>query len=255
MTQLTITQVKEKLNADEPLSPHELSMFKEDKRKGVQQLIRRYEKEKQLKYERKQRYEEMMKFEKELYQNGFSPIAGIDEAGRGPIAGPVVAGAVIMPHEYYLEGLNDSKKLTFKKREEYFERIKRDADWGVGIVTNEEIDQINIFQATKLAMKRAVEQLSNQPEHLLIDAMELDNLSYAQTSLVKGDERSVSIAAASVMAKVTRDRMMAELATEYPMYHFHNNQGYGTKEHLSALARYGASPVHRRSFAPVKDLL
>ncbi|MBX0356463.1 ribonuclease HII [Halobacillus sp. Nhm2S1] len=254
MPQLTVAQVKERLN-DNELTDHELASFKEDSRKGVQQLLKRYDKEVQQKQELKRQYEMMMTFEKNLLQHGFTHVAGIDEAGRGPIAGPVVAGAVILPHDYYLEGLNDSKKLSLKTREAYFDRIKSDADWGVGVVTNEEIDQINIYQATKLAMQRAVEDLSGQPEHLLIDAMELDAIPSPQTKLIKGDERSVSIAAASVIAKVTRDRMMAELDEQYPMYEFRNNQGYGTKPHVEALKTHGPSPIHRKTFAPVKDLL
>lgn len=254
MTQLTVAQVKERLN-DDTLTSQELALFKEDSRKGVQQLVQRYHKEIRQKQELRSQYEKMMVFEEDLFQRGFTQIAGIDEAGRGPIAGPVVAGAVILPRDYYLEGLNDSKKLSLKNREAYFERIKADADWGVGIVTNEEIDQINIYQASKLAMKRAVEDLSGHPEHLLIDAMELDAISSPQTKLIKGDERSVSIAAASVIAKVTRDRMMAEIDERYPMYEFRNNQGYGTKPHVEALKSHGPSPVHRKTFAPVKDLL
>ncbi|MEC3886101.1 ribonuclease HII [Halobacillus sp. HZG1] len=254
MTQLTVAQVKERLN-DDTLTSQELALFKEDSRKGVQQLVKRYHKEIRQKQELRSQYEKMMVFEEDLFQRGFTQIAGIDEAGRGPIAGPVVAGAVILPRDYYLEGLNDSKKLSLKNREAYFERIKADADWGVGIVTNEEIDQINIYQASKLAMKRAVEDLSGHPEHLLIDAMELDAISSPQTKLIKGDERSVSIAAASVIAKVTRDRMMAEIDERYPMYEFRNNQGYGTKPHVEALKSHGPSPVHRKTFAPVKDLL
>ncbi|WP_394217219.1 ribonuclease HII [Halobacillus trueperi] len=254
MTQLTVAQVKERLNDDE-LTAHELAVFKEDSRKGVQQLMKRYDKEIKQKQELKRQYERMMMFEEALFQRGFTNVAGIDEAGRGPIAGPVVAGAVILPRDYYLEGLNDSKKLSLKSREAYFDRIKADADWGVGIVTNEEIDRINIYQATKLAMQRAVDDLSDQPEHLLIDAMELGATSTPQTKLIKGDERSVSIAAASVVAKVTRDRMMAALDEQYPLYEFRNNQGYGTKPHVEALKNHGPSPVHRKTFAPVKDLL
>ncbi|SFK26383.1 RNase HII [Halobacillus dabanensis] len=253
MGQLTIAEVKKKLNDPSTLTKKELQEYRADKRKGVQQLIRRYEAEMQKKAERKQQYEEMMSFERDQFRNGKTYIAGIDEAGRGPLAGPVVAAAVILPQDYYLEGLDDSKKLSLNKRENYFEQIKRDADCGVGIVTNEEIDQLNIYRATRLAMKRAVDSLHNNPEHLLIDAMELDKVSCTQTSLVKGDQRSVSIAAASVIAKVTRDRMMANIHEKYPMYHFNRNQGYGTKAHLDALASYGVSPVHRLTFAPVKE--
>ncbi|WP_226578719.1 ribonuclease HII [Halobacillus litoralis] len=254
MAKQTIKQIKDKINQGE-CTEEELETFRQDERKGVQKVLEQYDINQQKKVEMQNHYESMLAFEKEHYADGRTLIAGIDEAGRGPLAGPVVAGAVIMPKGYYLEGLNDSKKLSLKKREEFFEEIKEVADWGVGIVTNEEIDRFNIYQATKLAMKRAVNQLSHSPEHLLVDAMDLEDIPCTQTSLVKGDQRSVSIAAASVMAKVTRDRMMAELDDRYPVYQFRSNQGYGTKDHLEALSTHGASPVHRLTFAPVKNVL
>ena len=254
MGKLTIAQVKENLN-DPDLREQELMRYRQDTRKGVQKLIQRYESEKLKKAELEKQYEKMMYFENEQLQNGRKAVAGIDEAGRGPLAGPVVAGAVILPAGYYLEGLNDSKKLSLKKREEFYRQITRDADWSAGIVTNQEIDRLNIFQATKLAMKRAVDRLSSEPDHLLIDAMELDGISCTQTSLIKGDQRSASIAAASVIAKVTRDWMMADLDKKYPAYHFQTNQGYGTKAHLDALSYHGVSPAHRLTFAPVKDMV
>lgn len=250
---LTISEIKDRLRQKD-LSVEELHTFRKDHRKGVQKLMERYDSEQRKRAEMQKQYKKMLTFEEQLRQQGKVLVAGIDEAGRGPLAGPVVAGAVILPDSFYLEGLNDSKKLSLKKREEYFQRIKEEADWGVGIVSSEEIDCLNIHQATKLAMKHAVEDLSQKPDHLLIDAMQLEDYSCPQTSLVKGDQRSVSIASASIIAKVTRDQMMAGLDIEYPMYQFKSNQGYGTSDHLEALKSYGASPVHRTSFAPVKNV-
>lgn len=249
---MKISDMKVKIEAG-LISEEELNQFKQDTRKGVQKLITQYEKRQAKKAELKAQFEEMKAFENKARYSGKRLIAGIDEAGRGPLAGPVVAGAVILPDEFYLEGLNDSKKLSLSKRERYFAYIKEHADYGVGIVSNEEIDRLNIYQATKLAMRRAICDLKQSPDHLLIDAMELDTHS-SQESLVKGDERSVSIAAASVVAKVTRDHYMAELHEQYPMYHFQSNQGYGTSEHIEALQTYGASPHHRHSFSPVKEV-
>ena len=183
-----------------------------------------------------------------MREQGFSLIAGIDEVGRGPLAGPVVASAVILPETFYLPGLNDSKKISEAKRELFYETIMEEAiAVGTGIVHNEEIDEINIYEATKKAMITAVAQLSQQPDHLLIDAMKLD-LPIPQLSIIKGDAKSVSIAAASIVAKVTRDRMMKEYAKEYPHYGFDKNMGYGTSAHLDALHAYGLTPWHRKKF-------
>ena len=231
-----------------------LKQCKEDDRKGVVELVskwfRAYEKEQQL----KQQFCQMSRFELDLRDKGYSLIAGIDEVGRGPLAGPVVASAVILPETFYLRGLNDSKKIPEVKREWFFERIMQEAiAVGTGIIHNDEIDEINIYQATKKAMISAVAQLPEQPDHLLIDAMELD-LSIPQFSLIKGDAKSISIAAASIVAKVTRDRMMKEYAKEYPQYGFEQHMGYGTRGHLEALRVYGLTPWHRRSFSPIKEM-
>ncbi|MCA0969159.1 ribonuclease HII [Halobacillus litoralis] len=252
MTTWTITEIKKKIEAGS-FSAAELEQFRQDTRKGVQKLMKQYEKKQAKKAQLKAQFEEMMAFEYAAREKGKQMIAGIDEAGRGPLAGPVVAGAVVLPDHFYLEGLNDSKKLSLSKREQYFDYIKEHADYGVGIVSNEEIDQLNIYQATKLAMKRAVEDLNHAPDHLLVDAMELDQ-NISQQSLIKGDARSVSIAAASVIAKVTRDRYMGDLHESYPMYQFASNQGYGTSEHLSAMREHGISPYHRHSFSPVREV-
>ncbi len=193
------------------------------------------------------------KYERELYGKGITLIGGIDEVGRGPLAGPVVAACVVMPKDLILEGLTDSKKLSEKKRNYYFDLIKEKAlSIGIGIIPRERIDEINIYEATKEAMKEAYNNLSIKPEHILIDAMKL-NLDIPTTSIIKGDLLSHTISAASVIAKVTRDRMMYELDKKYPMYDFKNNKGYGTKKHINAIKEYGITKYHRLSYKPVSD--
>lgn len=196
----------------------------------------------------------MKEFENELYNNGINFIAGIDEVGRGPLVGPVVTAAVILPKDFYDERINDSKKLTEKKRELLYDVIMENAlSVGVGMSSPKVIDEINILNATKKAMVEAVNNLSIKPEHLLIDAVKLD-IDIPQTSIIKGDAKSQSIASASIIAKVTRDRMMLELDKKYPMYDFKHNKGYGTKKHIEALYKYGPLKEHRKSFAPVSEL-
>ena len=196
----------------------------------------------------------MKEFENELYNNEINFIAGIDEVGRGPLVGPVVTAAVILPKDFYDERINDSKKLTEKKRELLYDVIMENAlSVGIGMSSPEVIDEINILNATKKAMIEAINNLSVKPEHLLIDAVKLD-INIPQTSIIKGDAKSESIAAASIIAKVTRDRMMVELDKKYPMYDFKHNKGYGTKKHIEALYKYGPLKEHRKSFAPVSEL-
>ena len=196
----------------------------------------------------------MKEFENELYNNEINFIAGIDEVGRGPLVGPVVTAAVILPKDFYDERINDSKKLTEKKRELLYDVIMENAlSVGIGISSPEVIDEINILNATKKAMIEAINNLSIKPEHLLIDAAKLD-IDIPQTSIIKGDAKSQSIASASIIAKVTRDRMMVELDKKYPMYDFKHNKGYGTKKHIEALYKYGPLKEHRKSFAPVSEL-
>ncbi len=193
------------------------------------------------------------KYEKELNDKGITLIAGVDEVGRGPLIGPVVAAAVILPKDFKLDGLTDSKKLSEKKREEYYKIINDKAiAVGVGIISEKRIDEINIYEATKEAMKKAINNLNPKPEHILIDAMPLD-LDIPTTSIIKGDLLSISISAASVIAKVTRDHMLYEIDKEYPMYDLKNNKGYGTKKHLEAIKEYGITKYHRLSFKPVFD--
>ena len=191
----------------------------------------------------------MKEFETELYNNGINYIAGIDEVGRGP----VVAAAVILPKDFYDERINDSKKLTEKKRELLYDVIMENAiSVGIGISSEDVIDEINILNATKKAMIEAVNNLSIRPEHLLIDAVKLD-IDIPQTSIIKGDAKSESIAAASIIAKVTRDRMMVELDKLHPEYDFKHNKGYGTKKHIEAIRKYGIIKEHRKTFAPCDE--
>lgn len=198
---------------------------------------------------------DLLKYEKELYSQGIKYIAGVDEVGRGPLVGPVVAAAVILPSNYYNPDINDSKKIAEHKREELYKEIKEHAlAIGVGIVSNTIIDEINIYEATKVAMKEAISKLSIKPEHVLIDAMPL-NLEIPSTSIIKGDSLSLSIAAASIIAKVTRDTMMYELDAKFPNYGFGKHKGYPTKKHIEAVKCYGVLPEYRFTFHPICDLI
>ena len=197
-----------------------------------------------------------LSYEKELYAKGITLIAGVDEVGRGPLVGPVVTAAVILPVNYHLEGLTDSKKLTEKKRNEFYKIIMQDAiSVAIGIKDNKVIDEVNIYEATKLAMYEAINKLDVKPEHVLIDAMKLDKLEVQSTSIIKGDLKSESIAAASVIAKVTRDSMMYELDLEYPEYGFKNHKGYPTKSHIENVKQYGLLDNYRFTFSPISDLI
>lgn len=191
----------------------------------------------------------MWEIENELYREGFQVICGVDEAGRGPLAGPVCAAAVILPMGLEIPGLTDSKKLTDKKRRELFPIIKEQAiAYGIGLASHEEIDEINILQATYLAMERAMQQLSVKPDIAMIDGNRAKDFGLPVRTVIKGDSLSANIAAASILAKVTRDDLMTELALQYPEYGFDVHKGYGTKAHYEALRNYDASPVHRKSF-------
>lgn len=193
------------------------------------------------------------KYEKELNKKGIVYIAGVDEVGRGPLVGPVVTACVVLPKNYTLEGLTDSKKLSKSKREKFYNIIMKDAlGIGIGIKSEKVIDEINIYEATKLAMYEAIENCNKncKIEHILIDAMKLD-LDIPHTSIIKGDLKSITISAASVIAKVYRDRMMEELSKKYPMYGFDKNAGYGTKKHIGAIKEYGIIDEHRKTFKPV----
>ena len=199
--------------------------------------------------------EDLYIYEKELISNGIKLIGGIDEVGRGPLVGPVVAACCILPLNYKLDGLTDSKKLSEKKREKFYDILIHDSiSYGIGIIDEEKIDEVNIYEATKLAMIEAIKNCHIKPEHVLIDAMKLD-IDIPSTSIIKGDAKSLSIAAASVIAKVTRDRMLVELDKKYPMYDFKNNKGYPTKKHIEAIEKYGIIKEHRKTYGPVKEYL
>ncbi len=197
------------------------------------------------------------KYERELRKKGINFIAGVDEVGRGPLVGPVVAACVVLPEEFSLDGLTDSKKLTENKRDFFYDEITKQAlGIGVGIIDEKKIDEVNIYEATKLAMKEAIANCLKECkiEHVLIDAMPLD-IEIPTTSIIKGDLKSITISAASVIAKVSRDRMMDELDKVYPMYGFKKNKGYPTKQHVEAINQYGIIDEHRLSYGPVKDYL
>ncbi len=196
-----------------------------------------------------ERLQEMQRYERALYAEGRFFIAGVDEVGRGPLAGPVVTAAVILPKNFSLLGVDDSKKLSAKRRDELFEEIKSAAlCWAIGRRDNICIDKINILEATKEAMAEAIHRLSVIPDHVLIDAVTLKNLNIPQTAIIRGDSTSVSIAAASILAKVTRDREMVAYHEQYPWYAFDRNKGYGTKAHYEGLDAHGLCPLHRKSF-------
>ncbi len=193
------------------------------------------------------------KYERELREKGITLIAGVDEVGRGPLVGPVVTACVILPEKFDLPHLTDSKKLTERRREILYKEIQEQAlGIGIGIVDNEEIDRINILNATKKAMKMAINNCKVKPEHVLIDAVKLD-IDIPTTSIIKGDLKSITISAASVIAKLTRDHMLYELDEKYPMYDFKHNKGYPTKKHIEAIKEYGIIKEHRRSYSPVKE--
>jgi len=226
-----------------------LYSFKQEYGTKTDKLILKYENKKLKLEQEKKRFENMCVYEKEAYSEGIKIIAGIDEAGRGPLAGPVVAAAVVLPENIFISGLNDSKKLSEKRREELYSIITEKAiAYDVGIVDEKIIDELNIINATKMAMEIAVESLKVTPELLLIDAVALDALKVQQKSIIKGDALSISIAAASIIAKVTRDRLIEEMDEVYPEYGFKKHKGYGTKEHIEAIKKFGICPIHRTSF-------
>lgn len=250
----TIKEIKEQLANIQRLDDPLLAELEQDSRSGVIQAIAKQKREIQKRIDEDERLEGMLAYEKECYARGMELIAGVDEVGRGPLAGPVVAAAVILPKGCKISGLNDSKKIPKSKHKEIYEAVLQNAiAIGIGIKDNQVIDQVNIYEATKLAMMEAIGQLDPQPQHLLIDAMKLD-LSIPQTSIIKGDANSLSIAAASIVAKVTRDQMMEDLDQLYPGYDFAQNAGYGTANHLAGLHKLGVTPIHRRSFEPVKSM-
>ena len=251
----SISEIKEILgNCSMEELPEQIKQFEEDSRKGVQTALASFRK----KYEKYQleleRLEEILTYERGLWEAGYDLVAGIDEVGRGPLAGPVVAAAVILPKECKIEGVNDSKKLSAKKREELYDIILEKAvSYGIGIVSNERIDEINILQATYEAMREALSQLKPKADYILADAVTIPMVSTPQRGIVKGDAKSMSIGAASIVAKVYRDRMMEAYDEVYPGYGFASNKGYGAAEHLEGIRKQGITPIHRKTF--VKNFL
>jgi ribonuclease HII len=255
MKVLTIAEIEQQLNNISAESDPFFKRIQKDERKGVQQLIHKWQKRMEQERQLQEKFNEMKGYENRWLAEGYKYIAGVDEVGRGPLAGPVVAAAVILPEDFFLPGIDDSKKISEKKRNEYEEIIRREAiAVSVAKIDAPEIDRVNIYEATKKAMLSAIASLSTTPEVLLIDAMRLET-PYVVESIIKGDSKSVSIAAASIVAKVARDRFMVELSRQFPEYGFQQNMGYGTREHLQAIQKYGITPYHRKSFAPVKDSL
>lgn len=251
---LTVSQIRERL-AQNP-SEEFIQECEMDLRHVVQALLLQHKRREQEEEEERARIEKLLVEEHKLAAKGFLTVGGIDEAGRGPLAGPVVAAVCILPPTFRLPYLNDSKQLSAARREKLFEQITGEAlDYAVGSADSEEIDRINILQATKLAMKRAIVGLKARPEYLLIDALELPDMTIPQKALIKGDCTSASIAAASILAKVTRDHWMDRMNELYPQYGFDRHKGYGTEAHLQALKEFGPCAIHRRSFAPVYESL
>ena len=231
-----------------------IELLRVDERKSVQGLAIKLAKKLDNIRKEEERLETINIFENEGYDKGYLYIGGIDEAGRGPLAGPVVASVVVFKKDTKIEGVSDSKKLSEAKRDELFEVIKEEAlDYGIGIVNNEEIDEFNILNATYMAMKKAINCLKKAPDYLLVDAATIPGIDISQNPIVKGDSKSISIAAASILAKVTRDSIMYQYDRVYPEYGFKSHKGYGTKEHYEAIEKYGITPIHRKSF--LKNIL
>ncbi|MDN6195899.1 MAG: ribonuclease HII [Atopostipes suicloacalis] len=249
---LTVKEVKEKLKVIKDSNSDFFQSCLNDDRKGVQKAVQQWQRKQLAKKELTDRFERMNQYEQEAKEAGYLLVAGIDEVGRGPLAGPVVSAAVILDEMHPIIGLDDSKKLSLKKRELLFEEVQEKAiGIGIGLVDSQGIDQHNILGATKIAMQKAVNHLNKKVDYLLIDAVDLKNNLPAKV-MNQGDTKSNSIAAASIIAKVTRDKMMQDYAKIYPGYGFENNAGYGTKEHLNGLKDLGPCPIHRYSFAPVR---
>lgn len=252
MRKKTIQQIKKMLN-DELVDDKLLALLENDERKGVQQLVASYKRKRKRQREKIAAFHQKKTFDHGFKQEADDFIAGVDEAGRGPLAGPVVAAAVILPNDFRCYELNDSKQLSAEKRIELYERIREEAiSYSIQAVPAAKIDEWNILEATKRAMAMAIDTLHIQPNVVLIDAVQIERKAPEQHAIVKGDAKSLAIAAASILAKVSRDQAMQKLHEKYPMYGFSRHMGYGTKEHLEAIKTYGVTKYHRLSFTPVQ---
>lgn len=255
---MTVAEIRQliKDSGDSGLSPESLlQALAKDPRAGVRNLYRTLEKRRRLFLDEQKRLDHLYLYENRLTARGIKAVAGVDEAGRGPLAGPVAAAAVILPPGVRLNELNDSKRLSPAKRKALALEIKKISKaWAVGMSTVEEIDRLNIHQASMLAMRRALQGLAKTAEYVLVDGFAIPNLSLPQSGIVGGDAKSASIAAASILAKVARDELMDLVHFLYPGYGFDRHKGYATPDHIEALKRYGPCPLHRRGFSPVREL-
>jgi len=253
LTDLIIKEIKEALEEVNYLVSNEsILLLEQDKRPGVNRLAETCKKAKKHYYDEQARLKKLFEFEFKAMKRGYSVIGGIDEVGRGPLAGPVVAGLVVLPKNCFIQGINDSKKLSSKKREELYHIICQNAiDVQTGLATAEEIDKHNILNATKLAVERALSKTKVKLDFLLLDALKLQNVKIPQMAIINGDNLSASIAAASIIAKVTRDHLMIKYSEEFPQYGFHRHKGYGCKIHLDAISRNGPSTLHRLTFRKI----
>ena len=252
---LSVEEIKIWLGNTEP-NKTQIRELQRDERAGVRKTIEAYLRARERATAEAARIERMWSYERRAAEDGHSFIAGIDEAGRGPLAGPVVAAAVILPVGIELPGLNDSKQVREEVREELYDLIREGAiAYGVGVVNAEEIDRVNILQATFEAARQALSQLSVAPDYLLTDFLKIPGVAQPYEAIVNGDANSFSIAAASILAKVTRDRLMVDYAAQYPQYGFDKHKGYYCPEHVEALREHGPCPIHRKTFAPVSELV
>jgi ribonuclease HII len=255
--ELSLAELRKRFVQGDAALPRALEeQLRGDPRAGAAAILEAVERRRRDRRAEGQRLRHLCRFERELWGEGFVHIAGVDEAGMSPLAGPVVAAAVILPRGFHLAGVDDSKKLSAEQRDELAPMIRREAiAWATGFVEPDEIDRINIYRAGLLAMRRAVEKLATRADYLLIDARSLRELAVPQRGIVRGDSQSISIAAASIVAKTTRDAHMVELDRRYPGYGLARHKGYPVAEHVKALRDLGVSPIHRRSFAPVRVAL
>ena len=255
MNNKTIKEINTLYDSNQ-LTDEMIDILKHDTRQGVKKILKKIEKKKQKQQELIHDFEKLKKFDNQYKNNNIKLIAGIDEAGRGPLAGPIVAASVILPDDFKLLGLTDSKQINKMDRDMFFEYITKHAlSYSVEVIDGSIIDKINIYQATILAMKNSYKRLKIKPDFLLIDAVNIEVNDIPYEPIIKGDAKSLSVAAASILAKVTRDRIMLNYHQKYPQYKFNKHMGYGTKEHLSAIEANGITPIHRKTFSPIKELL